>query len=77
MRFGGPCAGFQYCVHEVSICLTMGSLFKAWEANCGILVKLVPPSLQSDLATALVIHTINIYDLLEKYAWEGVMAYQF
>lgn len=55
----------------------MGSFFKAWAAYCGILVKLAPHSLQGDLATALSIYTMNIYDLLEKYAWEGVKAYHF
>ena len=55
----------------------MGSFFKTWAAYCGILVKLAPHSLQGHLATALSIYTINIYDLLEKYAWEGVKAYHF
>ena len=55
----------------------MGSFFKPWAAYCGILVKLAPYSLQGDLATALSIYTINIYDLLKKYAWEGVKAYHF
>jgi len=40
-------------------------------------VKLAPPLLQGDLATALSIYTMNLYDLLEKYAWEGVKAYHF
>ena len=55
----------------------MGSFFKAWAAYCGILVKLARYSLQGDLATALSIYTMNIYDLLEKHAWEGVKAYHF
>ena len=55
----------------------MRSFFKALGAYCGILVKLAPYSLQGDLATALSIYTMNIYDLLEKYAWEGVKAYHF
>ena len=55
----------------------MGRFFKAWATYCGILVKLAPHSLQGDLATALSIYTMNIYDLLAKYAWEGVKAYHF
>ena len=55
----------------------MRSFFKAWAASCGILGKLAPHSLQGDLATTLSIYTMNIYDLLEKYAWEGVKAYHF
>jgi len=51
--------------------------FKAWAAYSGILVKLAPHSLQGDLATALSIYTMNLYDLLEKYEWEGVKAYHF
>ena len=52
----------------------MSSFFKAWAAYCGIIVKLAPHMLQGDLATALSIYTMNLYDLLEKYAWEGVKA---
>jgi len=55
----------------------MTSFFKAWAAYCGIMVKLAPRALQGDLATALSIYTMNLYDLLEKYAWEGVKAYHF
>jgi len=57
----------------------MTSFFKAWAAYCGIMVKLAPHALQGDLATAsaLSIYTMNLYDLLEKYAWEGVKAYHF
>ena len=55
----------------------MSAFFKAWAAYCGILVKLAPLALQGDLATALSIYTMNLYDLLEKYAWEGVKAYHF
>jgi len=47
---------------------SMSSFFKAWAAYCGILVKLAPHALQGDLATALSIYTMNIYELLEKYA---------
>ena len=53
----------------------MSNFFKAWAAYCGIIVKLAPHMLQGDLATALSIYTMNLYDLLEKYAWEGVKAY--
>ena len=55
----------------------MSSFFKAWAAYCGIIVKLAPHALQGDLATALSIYTMNLYDLLEKYTWEGVKAYHF
>ena len=55
----------------------ISSFFKAWAAYSGILVKLAPSILQGDLATALSIYTMNLYDLLEKYAWEGVKAYHF
>jgi len=46
----------------------MSIFFKTWAAYCGILVKLAPPALQADLATGLSIYTMNLYDLLEKYA---------
>ena len=55
----------------------LSSFFNASAAYSGILVKLAPPLLQGDLATALSIYTMNLYDLLEKYAWEGVEAYYF
>ena len=55
----------------------MSSFFKAWAAYCGIIVKLAPHAVQGDLATALSICTMNLYDLLEKYTWEGVKAYHF
>lgn len=55
----------------------MSNFFKAWAAYSGILVKLAPYSLQGDLATALLIYTMNLYDLLEKYTWDGVKAYHF
>ncbi|KAG0640608.1 hypothetical protein HOY80DRAFT_1041362 [Tuber brumale] len=45
----------------------MSIFFKAWAAYSGILVKLAPHSLKGDLATALSIYTMNLYDLLEKY----------
>jgi len=44
------------------------SSFKAWTVYSGILVKLAPPLLQGDIATALSIYLINLYDLQEKYA---------
>jgi len=55
----------------------MSSLFKAWAAYSGILVKLAPYSLQAELATAVFIYTMNLYELLEKYTWDGVKAYHF
>jgi len=55
----------------------MSIFFKAWAAYSGILVKLAPPPLQADHATALSMYTMNLYDLLEKYAWEDVKAYHF
>ena len=51
--------------------------FKVWAAYSGILVKLAPLALQEDLATALFIYTMSLYDLLEKCTWEGVKAYHF
>ena len=56
----------------------MSSFFKAWATYTGILIKLAPHALQGELATtALAIYTMNLYDLLEKYTWEGVKAYHF
>ena len=55
----------------------MRSFFKAWAAYSGILVKLAPYAIQGELATALFIYTINLYDLLEKYTWHGVKGYHF
>jgi len=54
----------------------MRVFFKAWAAHSGILVKLVPQALQGELATALFIYIMNLYDLLEKYTWNGVKAYR-
>jgi len=45
----------------------MSSFFKAWAAYCGILIKLGPYGMQGELATALCIYTMNLYDFLEKY----------
>ena len=55
----------------------MSRFFKAWAAYSGILVKLAPQALQGELATSLFIYTMNLYDLLEKYTWDGVKAYDF
>ena len=55
----------------------MSAFFKAWAAYSGILVKLAPFAHQGDLATALFIYTMNLYELLEKYTWDGVKAYHF
>jgi len=43
----------------------ISSFFKAWAAYSGIQVKLAPSHLQGDLATALSIYTMNLYDLLD------------
>jgi len=48
----------------------ISSLFKPWAAYSAILVNLAAPLLQGDLAAALSIDTMNLYDLLGKYAWE-------
>jgi len=53
------------------------AFFKAWAAYCGILVKLAPYGGRGELGTALFTYTINLYDLLEKYSWEGVKGYYF
>ena len=55
----------------------MSAFFKAWVAYSGSWVKLAPHPLQGPLPTALFIRTMNLYDLLEKYTWEGVKAYHF
>ena len=55
----------------------MGPFFQAWAAYCGILTKLAPLGLQGDLACALYIYTMNLHELLERYAWEGVKSYHF
>ena len=55
----------------------MGNFFKAWAAYSGILVKLAPYALQGELAISLFMYTMSLYDLLEKYTWDGVRAYHF
>jgi len=55
----------------------MSSFFKAWADYCGILINLGPYGMQGELATTLCIYPMNLYDLLEKYTWEGVKAYHF
>ena len=55
----------------------MSSFFKVWPIYSGILIKLAPHVLQGELATSLCIYTINLYNLLEKYTWEGVKSYHF
>jgi len=40
-------------------------------------MKVALPLLEGELATALSIYTMNLYDLLEKSAWEGVKGYHF
>ena len=51
--------------------------FKAWAAYFGILIQLAPHGLQGELASALCIYTMNLYNLLQKYTWDGVKAYHF
>lgn len=51
--------------------------FKAWAIYSGILINLAPGGLQGELATALCIYTANLYNLLEKYTWDGVKSYYF
>ena len=55
----------------------MSAFFKAWAAYSGILVRLALHPLQGSLATALFIYTMNLYDLLKKYTWEGVKDHHF
>ena len=55
----------------------MSGFFKAWAAYSGILIKLPSHALQGELATALFIYTMNLYDLLEKYTWNSVKGYHF
>ena len=55
----------------------MGNFFKAWAAYSGILVKLAPYALQAELGISLFIYTMTLYNLLEKYTWEGVRSYHF
>jgi len=55
----------------------MSIFFKAWAVYSGILIKLAPQGLQGDLATAPRIHTMNLYQLLERYTWDGVKTYHF
>ena len=55
----------------------MTIFFKAWAVYSGILIRLAPNGLQGELATALCIYTMNLYQLLEKYTWDGVKSYHF
>lgn len=55
----------------------MTIFFKAWAAYSGILIKLAPYGLQGELAITLCIYTMNLYNLLEKYTWDGVKSYHF
>ena len=69
---------FEQAEHDGKQCeYSMSSFFKAWAVYAGILVKLAPFPLLGDLAIAIFIYTTNLYDLLEKYAWEGLKAYHF
>jgi len=40
-------------------------------------VKLAPQALPGELAIALFIYTMTLYNLLEKYTWDGVKSYHF
>jgi len=55
----------------------MSSLFKAWAAYSGILMKLAPHGLPRELALLPFIYMINIYHSLEKHSGEGVKSYDF
>ena len=55
----------------------MTSFFKVWAGYCRIMVKLAPHGLQGDLTTAFSINIMNLDNLLEKYAWEGVKVDHF
>ena len=55
----------------------ISGFFKVWASYSGILVKLASQALQGELATALFIYTMNLYDLLEKYTWDRVKPYHF
>ena len=55
----------------------MSNFLKASAAYSGILVKLPSYAIQGELATALFIYTMNMYDLLEKYTGDGVKGYHF
>ena len=52
----------------------VSSLFKSWAVYCEIVIKQAPMGLQGELATALCIYTMKPYELLEKYAGDGVKA---
>jgi len=54
---------------------SMSIFFKPWAVYSGILIKLAPHRLQGDLATTLCIYTMNLYELLERYTWDGVKSY--
>jgi len=55
----------------------MSNFFKAWAAYWGMLVKLAPHALQEELAIVFFIYMMNLYELLEKYTWEGMKGYHF
>jgi len=48
----------------------ISSFFKLWAAYSGIRLELALPLLRGNLATAVSIYTMNLYNFLEKYAWE-------
>jgi len=51
--------------------------FKAWATYTGILVQLAQERLQEKLSRAHSFYTMNLYNLLEKYSWDGVQSYHF
>ena len=54
----------------------MMSCFKAWAVYTRILVTMLARNAQQgELATVISIYRRDLYDLLEKYNWEGVRAY--
>ena len=55
----------------------MCNFFKAQAAYPGIPTKLAPYALQGELGISLLIYSMTLCDLLEKYTWEGVRSYHF
>jgi len=53
----------------------MSIVGKASAIYTGILIKYAPHGLQGNLATALCLYTMNLYELLEKYTWDGEKSY--
>jgi len=53
----------------------MPSFLKALSAYSRMLIKLAPNALQGELAAGLAKYNMDLYDLLERYTWEGVRSY--